>query len=596
MDRDEFLMAMAHLQHEEELKQEGLELPAEDPPLNYFFNDDFLTLIYFCKHNVPHRFIPIQKALNLVADENQPGYERASAAVAIGRFLTVSNHMNEPTLGRSSAYTWFELARNYGSIIGAWECANYLLERGSLRISFALDDDPFPRLINDDGNTCNDISPGIADAWHKGVRMLPLQVKEGFPGWGSKAYKCALACIINYLTLIPKKGSYKRLGWTDSSAIEDRKNTLKWLVPAWSQIIENMSKSLELGLAHHRSLVEQQAVVCSWVEALKEESLDVGEQKSDASTSSKRSADNKGADQEQPAGPDQLIVIRGEIPTTSDRDDRMLLNQYEMLQKPLPFRTLPTLEALFIIRDKLKDEFPWADEAVNTVMSELIARRRHGALRLGMAPVLLAGSPGTGKTRFAQRLSELLETPNLVINLAGMHDNKVLKGVTRGWASNRPSRIVELILQSKVVNPLVILDEIDKTSVDSTRGGSAQDALLDLLEPGNAQRYQDVYLMTECNLSHCLYIATCNSFESISEPLKTRLQPVYFPGPKPEHTPRLVNSIVRDFEKFWGLQTGVLEISREQQYQLIGLSAREIKAAVLEMLGSIDEQVDRWVQ
>jgi ATP-dependent Lon protease len=273
----------------------------------------------------------------------------------------------------------------------------------------------------------------------------------------------------------------------------------------------------------------------------------------------------------------------------------MLLKQYEMLQKPLPFRTLPTLEALFMIRDKLKNEFPWADEAVNTVMSELIARRRHGVLRLGMAPVLLAGSPGTGKTRFAQRLSELLETPNLVINLAGMHDNKVLKGVTRGWASNRPSRIVELILQSKLVNPFVILDEIDKTSTDSTRGGSAQDALLDLLEPGNAQRYQDVYLMAECNLSHCLYISTCNSFETISEPLRTRLRPVYFPGPRPEHTPRLIDGIVRDFEKFWGLPSGALTISREQQEKLIGLSAREIKAAVLEMLGSIDEQEASWL-
>src|SRR3546814_6584495 len=96
-------------------------------------------------------------------------------------------------------------------------------------------------------------------------------------------------------------------------------------------------------------------------------------------------------------------------------------------------------------------------------MSDLIARRRHGVLRLGMAPVLLVGPPGTGKTRFVQRLGELLDTPNTVINLAGMTDVKLLKGVTRGWASNRTSRVVEFIQQTKVPNPIFILDEIDRS-------------------------------------------------------------------------------------------------------------------------------------
>src|SRR3546814_5895806 len=81
-------------------------------------------------------------------------------------------------------------------------------------------------------------------------------------------------------------------------------------------------------------------------------------------------------------------------------------------------------------------------------MSAFIARRRHGSIRLGMPPLLLVGKPGTGKTRFAQRLSELLGTPSTVINMAGMHDVNVLKGVSRGWAGNRPSRIVEFIQQA----------------------------------------------------------------------------------------------------------------------------------------------------
>src|SRR3546814_14944803 len=94
----------------------------------------------------------------------------------------------------------------------------------------------------------------------------------------------------------------------------------------------------------------------------------------------------------------------------------------------------------------------------------------------------------------AQRLGGLLGTPNTVINLAGMSDGKLLKGVTRGWASNRPSRMLEFIQQAKVANPLFVLDEIDKAGGGYSNGGDPQDALLDLLEPGNAKRYQDIYL------------------------------------------------------------------------------------------------------
>src|SRR3546814_4830433 len=101
--------------------------------------------------------------------------------------------------------------------------------------------------------------------------------------------------------------------------------------------------------------------------------------------------------------------------------------------------------------------------------------------------------PGTGKTRFAQRLSELLGTPSTVINMAGMHDVNVLKGVSRGWAGNRPSRIVEFIQHATVANTLFIIDTVDKAQVGSFgNGGKPHDALLDLLEPGNAPRDTDI--------------------------------------------------------------------------------------------------------
>lgn len=281
----------------------------------------------------------------------------------------------------------------------------------------------------------------------------------------------------------------------------------------------------------------------------------------------------------------ELVVITGEIPKSSDRAENDYLKTFEVLRQPMAFQALDSLESLNHVHAALDAEFPWAEKAIEVVMSELIVRKQHGAVRLGITPVLLAGAPGTGKTRFAQRISELLGTPNTVINLAGMADVKVLKGVTRGWANNRPSRMVEFIMQTGIPNPMFILDEIDKAGAASLNGGDPHEALLDLLEPGNASRYQDVFLMTECDLSHCLYIATCNSVTNIPDPLLSRLRPVLFPAPGPEHTEVILDGILRDTEKAWDLPPTTLTLTAWETRQLRGLSPREMRRAVMILLG-----------
>lgn len=176
-----------------------------------------------------------------------------------------------------------------------------------------------------------------------------------------------------------------------------------------------------------------------------------------------------------------------------------------------------------------------------------------------MPPILLVGKPGTGKTRFCNRLAELLGTPSSVINMAGMSDVKFLKGSTRGWASARPSRIVEKLMQDKVANPIFILDEIDKVSHHSYNGDPSA-ALLDLLEPKNASRYHDLFLLTECDLSACMYIATSNSLDTMPEPLLSRFKLMTFPAPDAGHTKNIVVNVLLDIEKKWGLPKGTLSL------------------------------------
>src|SRR3546814_14329631 len=140
-----------------------------------------------------------------------------------------------------------------------------------------------------------------------------------------------------------------------------------------------------------------------------------------------------------------MVVVPGVIPGSSDGAEGDYLKQFEVLRKPMTFKPLPSLDGLYGLRATLGKEFPWAQEAITLIMSDLIERSRHGVLRLGMAPVLLVGSQGTGKPRFVQRLGELLDTENTVINLAGMTDVQMLTDITRSWASNGTSEVMEII-------------------------------------------------------------------------------------------------------------------------------------------------------
>lgn len=351
---------------------------------------------------------------------------------------------------------------------------------------------------------------------------------------------------------------------------------LPWVKPFWNKLIAAASAQQEDPQAYRDALVEQQLAVLIYLE----------QDEPDSEKSVGRRSESKGpaATRRKPRA-NEIVIVTGEIPPASDRSDMDYLKRFEMLREPMAFKEFPSLDALQALHATLRAEFPWAQEAISLVMTDLLARKHHGAVRLGMAPVVLVGPPGTGKTRFVQRLGELLDTPNTVINLAGMTDVKVLKGLTRGWSSNRPSRLVEFIQQTKVPNPLFILDEIDKAQCGYSNGGDPQDALLDLLEPGNARRYHDVYLLTECNLSHCMYIATSNSLSALSEPLLSRLRPVLFPAPGPEYAHVILKGIVKDLESSWGLPAGTVNVSSQQAQLLQGLSAREMRRALLEMLG-----------
>lgn len=557
----------------------------EDPPqapYGNFFDDELFTLLYRSTDPCVGSLREAKAWLEAVADQKQARHLRARAALNLGRF--VQQRRPDPiakVLGVSLPREWFALARQMGSVIGAHAFANCLLAYDSMSVRFDLKVDPLPCVVSKVASKGDvSVASPVSRAWYLGARTACRHVQRHFEGWGREDFGCALACVVNYLVLPSEDRGF---GF-HAVPVAPASQALVWMLPLWSALIRWAPHKVPNPDAYHAALIDQRCVVFL---RLKELERDNADPHSPAGTKASvtSAADSPPATPVAAAGGGKIVVIRGEIPVSTDREEKSQLKLYEALRAPVGLAPLPSRARLVEVRRTLEAEFPWATQAIGAVMGELFARRRHGVLRLGLFPILLVGLPGTGKTYFAQRLSDLLDTPNTVINLAGMSDVKLLKGVTRGWSSNRPSRILEFIQQTKIANPLFVLDEIDKAGSYSGNGGDPQEALLDLLEPGNAARYQDIYLMAECDLSYCLYVATSNSLERVPAPLLSRLRPVYFPPPGPEHAETIAQGIAAGLARRWGLPEGVLTVTPRQIARLRGLAPREMRRALLDLLG-----------
>lgn len=540
-------------------------------PLNNYFGDDFLTLLGRSTDRLPDRLASLRESLHVVGDAEQSREDRATAALTLGRYAGLRGDVRRGRFSNESASKqWFSLAAELDSILGVWELANAHLSERDLVVKVDREHSAIPRIAYKDISSDSHPAPckWATEAWALGTRLILRQEKAGFRQLPMETLEAGLSCIVNWLTLWSERERYAR-----QQAIASRLQSLTWIDPLWSKLIQKIGRHSTPELK--QQLLDQQLAIHLFL---------ANDSSLSASTEGKLTPSVPQSNS--PIDGDHIIVIPGNIPPASDRGDNALLDRYKELQQPVALARLPQLEQLQALRETLESEFPWAAEAIRVITGAFIARRRFGSIRLGMPPILLAGEPGTGKTRFAQRLSELLGTPNTVINMAGMRDVNLLKGVSRGWASNRPSRIVEFIQQTSVANPLFILDEVDKAQAGSYgNGGNPHDALLDLLEPGNARRYTDTYLMAECDLSHCLYVLTCNSLQALPEPLLSRVRMVFFPAPREEHAHIIMQSICRDMERSWTIPAGSLALSATESANLVGLKPREMKWALLDLFG-----------
>ena len=175
------------------------------------------------------------------------------------------------------------------------------------------------------------------------------------------------------------------------------------------------------------------------------------------------------------------------------------------------------------------------DDVKDRIIEHLAVRRRRADKGLGVvggrrsgAVLALVGPPGVGKTSLGESVARSMGRKFVRVALGGVRDEAEIRGHRRTYVGALPGRIVRAIKEAGSMNPVVLLDEVDK--VGSDYRGDPTAALLEVLDPAQNHTFRDHYLEVELDLSDVLFLATANVLESIPGPLLDRMELVRLDG------------------------------------------------------------------
>jgi hypothetical protein len=283
------------------------------------------------------------------------------------------------------------------------------------------------------------------------------------------------------------------------------------------------------------------------------------------------------------------LKILEAIGDSESREGMAIKKAYKTLLLPLPLKG-GSLDPN-LLDAVLRLEFPWMGDAISRIVGDFRLRRHLGIPWLKFRPILLLGKPGVGKTRFARRLAELMGVGHGAVSASGSADNRALQGTARGWSSAQPALPILIMMNSNSANPVILVDEIDKTAPDG-RNGDIRATLLSMLEIETARNWYDEALLAKCDLSQISWILTANSLSHVPGPLLFRLAVIEVGEPTQADFDTILEGVLRDIAAEFSATHSDLPILHEESRDALaqafgkGVSVRGLKNAATAALSA----------